>query len=121
MAEMKKGRSVDEEARLVYSTERGDLRKEGNRKEPSGGGEAKAAAGAPVRIRLDTKSRRGKAVTLITGIPHCPEAIEDLAKKLRTICGAGGTVEGHDILVQGDHRARVAAKLTELGYKVKII
>lgn len=73
----------------------------------------------PVRVVLDSKKRRGKTVTLVENIPHNPQVIEELCRTLKTLCGAGGTVEGKTILVQGDHRERVMAKLNELGYKVK--
>ena len=100
--------------RLVFSTELGDLRRKQEEK-PS----AASVTTGPVRVCLDTKARRGKVVTLIRDIPHCPAAIEDLARKLKTLCGAGGSVEGHDILIQGDHRDKIKSKLTELGYHVK--
>jgi translation initiation factor 1 len=87
------------------------------KKEDAGKGAAKPPP--PVRVVLDSKKRRGKTVTLVENIPHNPQVIEELCRTLKTLCGAGGTVEGKTILVQGDHRERVVAKLNELGYKVK--
>ncbi len=104
------------DTKLVYSTATGDARKAAE-KQP-GAAPASGTSG-PVVVRLDTKARRGKVVTMISGIPHNPQVIAALAKTLRTLCGAGGTVEGKDILVQGDHRDKIAAKLESLGYKVR--
>ena len=100
--------------RLVFSTDAGDLRKQKPDAAPTGPQKQGA-----VRVWLDTKSRRGKVVTRITGVRHCPEALQDLAKELKVLCGAGGTVEVGDILVQGDHRERVTKRLRELGYSIK--
>lgn len=105
------------DTRLVYSTETGDHRKKPDpAPEPAGAGNS-SKGGAPVTVRLDTKARRGKAVTIISNIPHNPQVVADLARSLRTLCGAGGTIEGKDILIQGDHRDKVIARLTALGYK----
>jgi translation initiation factor 1 len=81
-----------------------------------GGGEK---PGASVRVSLDTKGRRGKPFTLIADIPHNPQVIEDLARQLKALCGAGGTVEGKSILIQGDHRDKICARLAQAGMKVK--
>ena len=102
----------EKENRLVYSTGTGDLRKA---EKPKGAAPADSGKGK-VRVALDSKGRRGKAVTIISGIQHNPQVIDDLAKTLKNLCGAGGTVEGRDILIQGDHREKIAAKLRQLGY-----
>ena len=73
-----------------------------------------------VRLHRDRKGRGGKTMTLITGVPGNPSALEDLATKLKRFCGSGGGVKGGVIEIQGDHRERLAVKLTELGYKVKL-
>lgn len=103
-------------SKLVFSTETGDLRKA---EQLPASTPAASAKQKPVRLLLDTKARRGKTMTRISGIQHCPAALEDLAKKLKAACGAGGTVEDGDILIQGDHREKIAARLRELGIPVK--
>ncbi len=72
-----------------------------------------------VRVMLDRKGRGGKAVTLVMGVPGAPDEIASLGKALKQFCGAGGAVKDDVIEVQGDHRDRVIARLTALGYKVK--
>ncbi|MGH2457995.1 MAG: translation initiation factor [Chloroflexota bacterium] len=73
-----------------------------------------------VRLLRDRKGRGGKTVTLIAGVPGNPAALDELATTLKRFCGSGGGVKDGVIEIQGDHRERLAAKLAELGYKVKI-
>ncbi|MGQ9766485.1 MAG: translation initiation factor [Anaerolineae bacterium] len=71
-------------------------------------------------IRRDRKGRGGKTVTVIYGLQHTPTKLRELLKMLQATCGAGGTVKEAELEIQGDHRKRVAEKLRELGYKVKL-
>jgi len=72
-----------------------------------------------VRIRLETKARKGKGVTVIQGLPLNDTALVELGKKLKQKCGSGGTVKHGLIEVQGDHRSIIIEELTRLGYTVK--
>lgn len=114
---MRKLQKTSDQSNLVYSTASGDVRKL-QPKSPSSAAASTKTAQA-LTVRLETGGRRGKAVTLISGIDHNPQKILELAKTLRSHCGAGGTVEGKDILVQGDQRDKVTARLESLGYKVR--
>lgn len=71
-----------------------------------------------VDIKRSTAGRGGKTVTLVTGFIGIglPEK-ESLCKKMRSACGCGGTVKDGDIEIQGDQRERIAAILTEAGFK----
>jgi translation initiation factor 1 len=73
-----------------------------------------------VRVMRDKKGRKGKTVTVVTGLPGGPTFLAEMASTLKRLCGSGGTVAGDTVEIQGDHRDRVAAKLTELGHKVKL-
>lgn len=83
-----------------------------------------AAAAAPAgdgiaRVSLDTKGRRGKGVTVISGVPLGAAALAQLGKQLKAACGSGGTVKDGVIEVQGDHREAVMAALQKQGFRVK--
>ena len=72
-----------------------------------------------VRVSRDTKSRGGKCVTVIKGVPLDATALAVLGKTLKAACGTGGTTKDGVIEVQGDHCDAVIAKLKALGYTVK--
>jgi translation initiation factor 1 len=106
---------------LVYSSEGGRMCSGCGRPAEDCGCQAGSSAKAkgPVRVRLETKGRRGKAVTVVTGLPLGAEDLTDLGKKLKQKCGAGGTVKDSVIEIQGDHRATVMAALKDLGHNPK--
>jgi translation initiation factor 1 len=72
-----------------------------------------------VRIARETKGRKGKGVTVITGLPLDEQGLQQLATDLKRRCGAGGTVKGPTIEIQGDHRDTLVAELAQRGYTVK--
>lgn len=75
-----------------------------------------------LKIKLDTKQRAGKAVTLISGFIGKEAELEELGKKLKNHCGSGGSAKDGFIIVQGDHREKVKQWLHKSGYtKTKII
>lgn len=71
-----------------------------------------------VEIRRTTAGRGGKTVTLVSGFVGIglPEK-ERLTKAMRAACGCGGTVKDGQIEIQGDNREKVAAILTEAGFR----
>jgi len=70
-----------------------------------------------LKIRLDTKHRAGKAVTLIEGFVGQEEDLQELSKKLKNFCGTGGSAKEGEIIIQGDQREKVTQWLMKNGYK----
>jgi translation initiation factor 1 len=83
-------------------------------------GKTAAAKGSGnVRVGRETKGRKGKGVTVVTGLPLDAMDLAALAKELKSQCGAGGTTRDGVIEIQGDHRDRLVAALQTRGYAVK--
>ncbi|MEC7816866.1 MAG: translation initiation factor Sui1 [Pseudomonadota bacterium] len=100
---------------LVYSTDQGrmcpDCRQSA---EACTCGTPQAPAGdGVVRVSRETKGRKGKGVTLVTGVPLAGDPLKALAKQLKAKCGTGGTVKDGVIEIQGDHRDLLVSLLKE--------
>jgi translation initiation factor 1 len=106
--------------RLVYSTDGGRVTSEDASPRSSQKAGVKLPDDGVVRIFRERAGRGGKVVTVIRGLPGQGPALAGLAGDLKHRCGAGGTVKGDAIEIQGDHRERVAARLREKGYTVKL-
>jgi translation initiation factor 1 len=65
------------------------------------------------------KRQRGKIVTLIQGLSAAGNDLPELLRQLKSRCGAGGTIDGDSLEIQGDHRERVRAALEEMGFRIK--
>ncbi|HEY3420451.1 MAG TPA: stress response translation initiation inhibitor YciH [Methanomassiliicoccales archaeon] len=72
-------------------------------------------------VKIYTDSRRyGKMVTVIDGIDANDIDINDLAKKLKNKCAAGGTAKDGKIELQGDHKKKVKEALESMGFKTEV-
>ncbi len=118
-------RSPDRKGGLVYSSEQGRMcrlcgRKQKDcvcRKSPRG---ARPEGDGVVRIRRESKGRRGKTVTTISGVLLGADALRELAGDLKRRCGTGGSARDGVIEIQGDHRDTLAEDLRARGYTVKL-
>lgn len=70
-----------------------------------------------LRVRLDTKHRAGKIVTLIEGFVGTENDLQELGKKLKSFCGTGGSAKDREIIVQGDQGDKVLQWLIKNNYK----
>lgn len=95
---------------LVYSSDAGRVAP--TQSAPAGG----PAGDGIVRVSRTSAGRRGKTVTLVTGLP--PADLARVGKELKKLCGSGGAVKDGVVEVQGDHRDAVQAHL-EKSYRVK--
>jgi len=80
---------------------------------------AASAGDGFVRVRRETKGRKGKAVTVVSGLCLDADALRQMGKRLKSKCGSGGTVKNGIIEIQGDHRALVVEELEGAGFSVK--
>lgn len=109
-------------SRLVYSTDAGRICPDCA--QPQAACVCKQRVAVPagdgvVRVQRETKGRGGKAVTVVRGLALPPDALAALGKRLRTVCGSGGTAKDGVLEVQGDHVERVMALLAAEGHRVK--
>lgn len=98
---------------LVYSTDFGRIE------------EPKKSATIPegdgiVRIKRETKGRKGKGVTTVTGLLLEEKELKAIAKELKKICGTGGTLKDAIIEIQGDNRDKIKAFLEKKNFTVKL-
>jgi translation initiation factor 1 len=107
---MSSGRHPDN-TRLVYSSESGRI------DEPRRTTTTAPPGDGIVRISRTSSGRKGKTVTLVTGVPGADTA--GLARELKRLCGSGGAVKDGVVEIQGDHRDKILAHLTGR-YRIKL-
>lgn len=73
-------------------------------------------ASQKLRVKLDTKQRAGKIVTLVEGFIGSNDDLEALGKQLKTKCGTGGSAKDGLILIQGDYKEKIITWLKDWGY-----
>lgn len=105
------------ESRTVWSSDQGDLRRQE-------AGRQKVKSLPPqqqtVYLHRDSKGRGGGVMTVLKNLILAEEDMKDLARKLKRLCGSGGTVKDGVIEIQGEHREKIAGAMQKMGYKVKI-
>jgi translation initiation factor 1 len=72
------------------------------------------------RIKIYSDKRRyGKVMTIVEGIDETDINMDELARKLKTKCAAGGTVKDGRIELQGEHQKKVQKALEKMGFNVE--
>jgi len=73
----------------------------------------------PIKVERQTKGRKGKGVSLISGLPLADIELKQLAKELKQRCGCGGTVKAGVIEIQTDQRDLLLDELQKRGFQAK--
>jgi len=79
----------------------------------------KASGDGIVRVSRETQGRKGKGVTVVSGLGLAPEPLDELASELKKCCGSGGSATQGRIEIQGEHRDRLVDELLRRGWKAK--
>jgi translation initiation factor 1 len=114
--------------RLVYSTESGRICPSCNnpatkctcKKKKATKQQSTYPNDGVVRIRREVKGRKGKTVTSIFGLTLEGDERKQFAKRLKQLCGTGGTVKEGIVVIQGDHRDTLLKEIQKDGYTVKL-
>lgn len=102
------------DSRIVYTTGVGRITA------PAAATKAAPRGDGIVRVRRETGGHGGKTVTAVQGVPVAEGPLKEIAGELKRLCGTGGTVKDGVIEIQGDHRDKIVAALTQRGYTVKL-
>ncbi len=107
----------DKNSRLVYSTDGGFLatHNAAANARPTPG---PFPADGVVRLRRETRGRKGAGVISIHGVPA--EQLKATASLLKKKCGTGGTLKEGIIEIQGDKRELIQRELEQAGFKVRL-
>ncbi len=108
--------SMNQNSRLVYSTDKGRVSPSSQKSGPS----PLPVKDGIIRIGRETKGRKGKGMTTIAGLPGGEAELKIIAASLKRCCGSGGSVKDNTIFIQGDHRTTLKDELTRQGYRVKL-
>jgi translation initiation factor 1 len=65
------------------------------------------------------RRRKGKVVTVVRGLTATDNDLPALLTRLKSACGAGGTIDGDTLEIQGDHLGRLRSLLEGIGYQVR--
>ena len=65
------------------------------------------------------KRKKGKTVTVVRGLPGEGNDLPELLKKLKSACGAGGTLKDEELEIQGNNLDRVREELKKNGYRTR--
>lgn len=80
----------------------------------------KASSDGVIRIKRETKGRKGSGMTVIFGLSATSAELRTITTDLKKYCGVGGSLKKNLIEIQGDQRLKCKYFLEQLGYKPNI-
>ena len=104
---------MNKDSGLVYSTGVGRIKQQDTKKETRTNGDG------IVRIRVESKGRGGKRVSVVEGVPADQQ--KAIGKLLKSSCITGGAIKSGNIEIQGDQRDTIKAALERKGFSVKLL
>ncbi|WP_439134840.1 stress response translation initiation inhibitor YciH [Pseudomaricurvus sp.] len=105
---------MSKNSRLVFSTDQGRIKEDEPKTETADTGDG------IVRLHRETKGRKGKGVTLVSGLGLAGDELKKLAKQLKQQCGVGGAIKDGVIEIQTDDREKLKTLLEKQGFTVKL-
>ncbi|MAH73425.1 MAG: hypothetical protein CBC09_05330 [Cellvibrionales bacterium TMED49] len=72
-----------------------------------------------IKISWQSKGRKAKGVTLLSGFHLSRTELRNLAKHLKRGCCTGGTIKNDQIEIQGDQRDKLIQLLTNMGFQTQ--
>ncbi len=98
-------------SKLVFSTSAGDQRKNQT-------ATAKHKTSGPLKMRLETNGRGGKAVTVLFNLPFSDDIAKEHMRALQSQLGCGGSFKNATIEIRGDMREKIEKYFSALEIKV---
>ena len=113
---------MNNDRKLVYSTENGQLDKvmPGKQNKRNKKATQTTITKQGIRIRRESKGRGGKTVSIVDGLPLPEAGLKLLLKKLKGQLGSGGAIKNGSLEIQGEHREKLLLLLEKEGYKAKL-
>lgn len=73
-----------------------------------------------LEIKKGRNPKTGNPTTIISGIKHNPQVIEDMASRLKSSCGTGGYIDGKKIILNGSQAKKVKQILEKDGFEISV-
>ena len=72
-------------------------------------------------VRMERAGRGGKEATVVEQLGLSHAELEVWLKALKAALGCGGSIEGENLMLQGDHRKRLPTVLKDRGVRKVIV
>lgn len=79
------------------------------------------AAATKLVVRRERKGHGGKTATRIEGLVGSTRELEEAVRDVKRALGCGATLDGRDVVVQGDQGERLLAFLAERGARKVVV